>query len=427
MQVRLNTMWYNDSMFRICSKLRLYPTKSQETHLRQTLSVCCDVYNSLLGWREFAWDTEQKSVSRYEQQAALPIWKKAIDANGDLLHPELKGVYSQVLQDIVHRVDLAYSAFFDRLQDYNERKAQGRLKEGEGAPGKPRKKGRGHYDSLSYTQLGFTLNENSVTLAKIGTIKAVVHRQIDDKLKTCIIRRYGSKWFACLAYEVDAELLAESTKEIGIDVGIEKFAALSNGEFIDNPRFFRTDQKALAKAQRKFDKAKNKHRSQARRKAKKTVSRINERIRNRRHNFHHQNARKLVNEYGVIAVEKLNVSNMSASPGPKQDVETGQYLPNGHAAKAGLNKSILDAGWYSFRMILSQKAARARRVFVEVNPAYTSQDCSQCGFRPEKKKKLSDRWHFCPKCGCSLDRDTNAAHNIIQNAMGQHSVAGMPA
>jgi putative transposase len=198
---------------------------------------------------------------------------------------------------------------------------------------------------------------------------------------------------------------------------------LSNGEFIENPRFLRQDEKALKKAQRKL--AAQKRGSRKRRKAKKVVARIHERIANRRHDFVHQVARKIVNGFGFIAVEKLNVKNMSQRPAAKQDEETGEYLPNGHAAKAGLNKSILDAAWSMFRSVLSSKAESAGREVVNVNPAYTSQDCYGCGYRA--KKGLSQRWHFCPRCGLSLDRDSNAALNILQNAVGLHSVVGIPA
>src|SRR5205823_2230787 len=112
--------------------------------------------------------------------------------------------------------------------------------------------------------------------------------------------------------------------------------------------------------------------------------------------------------------------NMLKSPAPKQDEATGEFLPNGHMAKAGLNKSISDAAWSEFRKILTQKAESAARVVVNVNPAYTSQDCSGCGYRA--KKTLSERWYLCPRCGLSLDRDTNSAVLILKIAVGLHSV-----
>jgi len=162
--------------------------------------------------------------------------------------------------------------------------------------------------------------------------------------------------------------LPPSDESVGIDVGLRTFAALSNGEFIENPRFFRKEETALAKAQRKFDKVKDKHgsnseagcsprsgasprgrKSQERKQTKKVVRRVHERIKNRRHNFVHQQSRKLVNWFGLISVEKLNVKNML----------------NNHC----LAKSISDASWTQFRNTLTMKAESAGRLVIAVNPA----------------------------------------------------------
>ena len=396
-----------------CLKFRLLPTKSQETLLEHNLAICREVYNSFLLWRIASWETDKETIGYHAQANALPAWKKA--------HPELTQVFSQVLQNVAVRVDLAFKAFFARV------------KRGD-TPGFPRFK-RDSYDSITYPQDGFKVHEQSVYLSKIGMVKAMLHRTVEGKMlcakprkmeqtiKTCTIRRQNAKWYACFVIEYEAKLLPDSTEHIGIDVGIKTFAALSNGEFIDNPKFLRTEEKALAKAQRKVEK--HQKGSPAQRKARKVVRRIHERTRNRRHNFVHQESRKLVNRYGLVCVEKLNVRNLSKSPTPQPDSEKeGQFLPNGHAAKAELNKSILDSGWGMFRVLLANKAESAGRKFAEVNPAWTSQDCSGCGTRV--KKKLSERVHFCPNCGLSLDRDTNAALNILKIGMGQHTVSGIP-
>jgi putative transposase len=245
---------------------------------------------------------------------------------------------------------------------------------------------------------------------KLVQIKAKIHRPTLGKVKTCTVRRYGAKWFVCFALEQEDAFLPLSTESIGLDAGLNSFLALSNGEFVGNPRFFRRDEKALAKAGRK--QAKTKKRSPARKKANKVLSRIHERIRNRRHDFVHQTARRLVNRFGVIAVEKLNVKGMVKN----------------HC----LAKSISDASWSMFRSVLTSKAESAAREVIAVNPAYTSQDCSVCGYRPDglegrTKKKLSDRWHHCPMCTASLDRDTNAAVNILNLAVRGTSHAGITA
>ena len=397
-------MWYNTYVNVNCVKVykyRIYPTKAQARQLDKTLETCRQVYNSFLHWRTFAYDTAQKSVGRYEQEAALTHWKKD--------HPELSEVHAHLLQNVAHRVDLAFRAFFRRV------------KAGE-TPGYPRRKGVGQYDSFCFKQWnnGVQFKNGNLWLSKIGGIKCNVHRPLMGDAKTCCIHRANGKWFACITCETEAECLPPSEEAIGIDVGIKTFAALSDGTFIENPQFFRTEESALAKAQRKLSRAKlgtkNHSEIKERKKANKVVARVHERVRNRRHDFSHQTARRLVNQYGMIAVEKLAVKNMSKSPAPKQDAETGKYLPNGASQKAGLNKSILDAAWSQFRNILTSKAESACREVVAVRPAYTSQRCSGCGYTAPKT--LKERWHLCPMCGASLDRDTNAAVNILALAMG---------
>ena len=390
-------------MQRKCLKYRLFPTKAQEHRLEQTLETCRQVYNSLLNWHKHDYEVLGKTVSRYQMNGAFPKWRKEF--------PEIADVHSQVLQNISLRVELAFSAFFRRV------------KAGE-KPGFPRVKGNG-YDSFCFpgASVGYSVVNGGLRLSKITepnvTIKMRLHRPLVGKVKTCCIHRVGRKWFACFSVEQEDNFLPPCTDGIGLDAGLNSFLALSNGEFVDNPRFFRKEEKALAKAGRK--QAKTKKRSQERRKANKVLSRIHERVRNRRHDFVHQTARRLVNRFGMIAVEKLNIKNMSKAPAPKPDPNNeGQFLPNGAGSKAGLNKSILDAAWSQFRSILTHKAESANREVIAVNPAYTSQDCHVCGYRAQKK--LSERWHFCPICSASLDRDTNAAINILNLAIGKSHI-----
>ncbi len=377
----------------LCLKYRIFPTKAQERKLADTLETCRQVYNSLLNDRKFQYELRGKSPSRYDQQKMFPQWSKDF--------PEVKAVHSQVLQNVAVRVDLAHRAFFRRLEA------------GE-TPGFPRRKGDG-YGSFCYPQSGFKVGNSTVSLSLFGKqekVKAKLHRPVTGKVKTCCIHRAGRKWFACFSVEQEDAFLPKSEDTIGLDAGLNSFLALSNGDFIDNPCFFRRDEKALAKVGRK--QAKTKKGSKERRKVNKALSRIHERIRNRRHDFVHQTARRIVNRFGVIAVEKLNVKGMVTPINPKNHC---------------LAKSISDASWSMFRTILTSKAESAGREVIAVNPAYTSQDCSVCGYRPDgfegrTKKKLGDRWHHCPMCTASLDRDINAAINILNlaTAVGQHSV-----
>jgi len=387
---------YNVNVNRISVKCRLYPNRRQQRTLNETLAVCRQVYNSMVHERTVCYETQGKSPSMRDQQKEMTQWKKS--------HEELTTVHSQVLQNVAVRVELAFQAFFRRVKA-GEEPAVGRILKSfpPVRNGYPRLKGKGQYDSITYPQEGYKVGQNSVTLSKIGQVKAKIHRVCPGTIKTCTVRKDGDKGYACFSCEYEAVLLPPCDESVGIDVGLKTFAALSNGEgdnfFIENPRFFRKEETALAKAQRKFDKVKDKHGSQDRRRAKKVVRRVHERIKNRRHNFVHQQSRKLVNRFGVIVVEKLNVKGMVQN----------------HC----LAKSISDASWTQFRNSLTMKAESAGRLVIVVNPAYTSQDCSACGYRA--KKKLSERWHHCPMCGLVLDRDTNAAANI--NALGQQCVA----
>lgn len=381
---------YNTSMHTVCVKIRVYPTKAQLTKLETVLDTCRLVYNSLLNDRKFQYETASITPSCYSQQKMFPQWSRDF--------PEVKAVYSQVLQNVAVRVDLAFKAFFRRV------------KAGE-TPGYPRLKGHGQYDSFTYPQSGFKIGESTVTLSLIGKpeqVKAKIHRAIgiipqrgcdtvNDRIKTCTVRRYGSKWYVCFSVDQEDNPLPPCVDSVGLDAGLNSFMALSNGEFINNPRFFRKDEKVLAKAGKK--QAKTAKGSRERKKAHKVLRSIHERIKNRRHDFVHQTARRMVNRFGIIAVEKLNVKNM-----------LGNHC---------LAKSISDASWSMFRSVLTQKAESAGREIYAVNPAYTSQDCHACGYRA--KKKLSERWHHCPMCGVSLDRDTNAAINLLNLAISQSS------
>ena len=370
---------------RKAQKYRLFPTKVQAARMAWTLKICRHVYNSLVNDRKCQYEVSGKAPTWLEQKRAITSWKPN--------HPELSDVYSQVLQDVSKRVDLAFQAFFRRVKDGE---TPSRSSVAGKTPGYPRIKGDG-YDSFTYPQSGFGFFQGRLRLSKIGDVAVRLHRPIDGDIKTCAIRRINGKWFACFSVEYAPELLPPSDEEVGIDVGLKTFASLSDGAFIESPRFFRRDGKALAKAQRKL--AEQERGSKARKKARKVVSRIHERIRNRRHDFVHQTARRLVNRYGVIAVEKLNVQGMVKN----------------HC----LAKSISDASWSMFRNVLTTKAESAGRLVVAINPAYTSQRCSGCG--DIQKKSLSVRTHRCSACGLMLDRDTNAAVNI--KTVGQYSLA----
>ena len=350
---------------------RLYPTHKQASVLDEHLEACRRTYNTFLCDRVQAYEDRGESLSLYDQQKKLLFLKQD--------WPPVAQVHSQVLQNVAVRVDLAFQSFFRRC------------KAGE-KPGFPRYKGPGRYDSITYPQDGgFALKAGRLRLGKIGLVKVRQHRDYEGAPKTCTVRRSATgKWYATIVCDTVPQSALQRTEAAGVDVGLEKFATLSNGEQIANPRFFRQEEKALAKAQRRL--SKQEKGTPERAKARKVVARVHERIRFKRHDFAHQLARRLVNHYGLIVVEDLTI--------------------NGMVHNHCLAKSIHDAAWSQFRQCLSYKAEEASRTLVAVNPAHTSQDCSQCGHR--LRKALSVRRHVCPCCGESINRDENAARNILR-------------
>src|SRR5258706_616435 len=361
---------------------RIYPTKKQETRLNETLEECRWLYNHLLAHWKDAYEQKGESLSCYGQITTFPLLKQE--------RPSLATVHSQVLQNVAVRLDLAMKAFFRRVKAHAEE------------PGFPRFKGKNRYDSLTYPQSGFKMDKQGKLYASgIGYLKIVLHRPVRGKIKTLTICRSSTgKWSASFAVECDPQRLPECRAQVGLEVGLKTFATLSDGTAVDNPRFFRQEDKALAKVNRKHSKLVKG--SAERRKHRKAVALVHERIAFRRDNFTHQQSRQIVNAHGVICVEDLHVKRMTRN----------------HC----LAKSIHDASWSEFFSKLSCKAEEAGRRYVAVNPAYTSQECSRCHHR--QAMPLSERIFHCPCCILSLDRELNAALNIL--AVGLISLGIQP-
>ncbi len=317
-------------------KYKFKPTPEQERMLDRTLMLCRHVYNAAIGERREAWQKCGVSVGYYQQKAELPGIKAEL--------PEYGEVHSQVLQDVVQRVDRAFQAFFRRV------------KEGE-TPGYPRFHGRDRYNSLTYPQFGngATLDNGFLVLSKIGRIGVRWSRPLEGAPKTVTISREADGWyvgFSCA--DVPVQPLPTTGQETGIDLGIEAFATLSDGTRIFNPGWYRKAERALKTAQRRV--SRRKKGSNRRRKAVTLLAKAHRRVRRQRHDFHHKTALALVRENDTIYHEDLQPANM---------------VKNHHLAK-----SISDAGWGAFLTILTYKAACAGRRVIAVNPAYTSQWCS---------------------------------------------------
>lgn len=374
-------------------KYRLYGSPAVATKLDWVLWQLRTLYNDALTERRMAYSMRGVSISYYDQANQLPAIKDVC--------PEYAEIGSHVLQDTLRRLDKTFAAFFRRC------------KRGEKA-GYPRYQGRNRFDSFTYPDIaGWQLEGNILTLSKIGPLKVQLHRPIEGKIKTVTIKREGEHWYVCFSCELeqDAQPVAVQT-EVGIDVGLEKFATLSTGEQIANPRYFRLSADRLIAKQQQLSRCVRG--SNRRDKVRKQVAALHRKVANQRRDFQHKLSHRLVAAYDAIYVEDLPIKNMVRAPKPKVgDAAAGEpeYLPNGAAAKGGLNKSISDAGWGYFLQMLAYKAGWAGKLLLKVNPCYTSQTCSDCS--AVKRKELSERWHSC-ECGAERDRDEEAARVIFK-------------
>ncbi|HEX6122322.1 MAG TPA: transposase [Ktedonobacterales bacterium] len=366
-------------------KEQLRPTPEQACQLELVLWRCRTLYNTALEQRITAWQRCRVSVSRFQQEAELKEIRAAF--------PAYAAIHSHVLQDVLARLDKTYQAFFTRL------------KRGEKA-GFPRFQGRNRWHSFTFKEVGngARLDNGVLVLAKIGRVKVHWSRPLEGTPKTVTISKEADGWYVAISCaEVPAQPLPPTGQETGIDLGIEAFATLANGERIHSPGYYRRAERYLAKCQKRV--ARRKKGSQRRKKAVQLLAKAHQTVARQRQDFHHKTALALVRHYDTIYHEELRVANM---------------VKNHHLAK-----SIADAGWSGFLNILSFKAACAGREVVAVDPAYTSQTCSGCGALVAKG--LSVRWHACPECGASLHRDENAARNIQGRGQRLRGLAGVPA
>jgi len=356
-------------MRRTC-KYRVYPNRVQAEALDAQLGEACRLYNGALQERRDAWKMQRASISYYDQANQL----KAIRADGSL------GVANfSACQDVLRRVDKTFKAFF------------GRVKAGRKA-GFPRFRSRRRYDSLTFPSYGDGCRlraDGRLYLQGVGHLKVKLHRAILGKIKTVSIKREAGNWYALFSCEVEPSPLPSSDEAVGIDVGLTTFAVLSDGTEIPNPRYARRAAAAVRRAQRTV--ARRKRGGTGRRKAVTLLQKAHAHVANQRNDFQHKAARALVDRFGLVAVEDLNLKGLASSM---------------------LARSVHDAGWGMFLQRLDDKAESAGRQIVRVNPNGTTQRCSGC--QTTVPKALSQRWHDCPVCGLRLGRDENAAREILR-------------
>ena len=361
---------------------KLMPTPQQEQALACVVRRCHELYNAALQERRDAWQKCGVSITVASQSAQLPVVKE--------VRPEYRDIHSQVLQDVLTRLDRAFQAFFRRMQA------------GE-TPGYPRFQGANRYTAFTYKQFGngATLDNGCLVRSRLGRIAVRWSRPLEGTPKTVTITREADGWYVSFSCaEVPIKPLPLTGQQTGIDLGLKSFATLADGHQIANSRIFRVAELNLQRAQRRV--SRRKKGSKRRKKAVKLLAKAHQTVRRQRQDFHHKTALALVRQYDTISHEALQTANM---------------LKNHQLAK-----SIADAGWSRFLSILSFKAAYAGKTVVAVLPAYTSQACSGCGLLVHKG--LSVRWHTCPECGTSLHRDHNAAKNILR--LGQSGAGQAP-
>jgi putative transposase len=230
-------------------------------------------------------------------------------------------------------------------------------------------------------------------------------------VKALQLKREHRRWYVIVIAETEPAPLPATGREVGVDVGIARFLTASDGQVVDNPRFLAASADLIADLERR--KARAGPGSGNRKRIRRALAREWRKVRNRRRDFHHKTARMLIDECDVIALEDLNMAGMTRRPAPKPDPENPRaYLPNQAAAKAGLNKAVLDAAWHQFTCILIGKAEEAARRVVLVNPAGTSITCHRCGARCARPRQDTV---ICLVCG-PMDADVNGAINIASRA-----------
>ncbi|MCF3106719.1 transposase [Streptomyces roseoverticillatus] len=383
-------------------KFLMRPTVGQQGALAEMLRDHCSLYNGALQERRDAYRHASKTTVRYGQQSAQLKDIRAFD-------PECQGRWSfSSQQATLRRLNKAFAAFFRRV------------KAGQ-TPGYPRFRSGRRFDTVEFPKDGDGCRWDStphdpvtrVRLQGIGHVKVHQHRPVIGMVKTISVKREGRKWFVVLtAEQAQPEPLPATGRAVGVDMGIANFLADSNGGFVDNPRHGRKAAIKLEAAQQALSRCKRS--SKRRRKAVETVARRHRKVRRQRLDHAHKTALGLVREHDFIAHEDLKIRNMSKTPGLKPDPDQpGVFLPNGASAKAGLNRSIADAGWGVFLAILAAKAEGAGREVMAVDPRNTSRRCPECGHTAKENRPTQEKFH-CVSCGHSAHADTVGALNVLR-------------
>ena len=354
-------------------KYRLKPTPAQVSMFEEQLRLCRCAYNTLLGYCFDERKAGRGTPTQFRLQNLLPVMKTQM--------PKLNNVFSQVLQNVAKRVHSGFEGYWARRRAGLKAHL-------------PRFRGEDRYDSLTYPQFGFRLKDDVLCLSKIGDMRIVQHRPVEGKVKTLTVTRSrAGKWYAVFSCMVEAKPIRNRLPAVGVDLGLNSLIALSDGTLIEAPRSYRRAEERLRWAQRGLSRKMRGSRNWE--KARRRVASVCERVANQRRDIAYKTARSIVNRYEMVYVEGLSVQGLMRN--------------------RRLSKSIGDAGWGMLRNALTYMAEMSEGVIAFIDPRNTSQLCSGCG--ATVSKTLSERTHRCPTCGLVLDRDVNAAWNILKRGL----------
>jgi len=354
-------------------RYRLYPTEKQQETLSEILWVACWLYNRALEYRRKRWNESRKSVTYNEQAAMWRDWR-----NEEPDENPLRLLNMSAGQQVLRRLDSAYRQFL------------------KGKRGKPRFQKPSRFNSVNYKPGdGATVKANRLYVQNVGLIKVRWHRALPEgKIKNIIVFRKPSGWYVLFQVELPEKPVEKSANPpVGVDMGISHALAISDGTFFDSPKYLHASLRKLRVLQRSLSRKKKGGKNW--RKTARQIARLHEHIANQRRDWWHKTTRKLVDTYGTIVLEDLSLNFM---------------LQNGH-----LSRAAHDIGLGMFQNLLTYKAIGAGCEVILVNPKNTSQACSSCG--SIVLKDLSVRTHVCPYCGLVLDRDVNAALNILARGL----------
>ena len=394
------------------TKMRAYPTASQQRQLDALRAAHCEIYNAALEERREHRKRHKTSVRYTDQSAQLKHVRE--------LRPDLAVWSFTGQQQTLRRLQRSYDGFFRRLRKFNRlAPAQKAKAKAEGKPvskpGYPRFKPVHRFDTVDHVNgdgAKWTPTPDGQKWATayikgVGDLKVSEHTPVEGRVTQVSVKREnnGRRWYVLVVHETDPEPLEPTGNHVGVDVGIARFLTTSDNAVVENPKFLEDAKKELAELQRR--RARCVKGSGNYRRLSHKIAKLHRKVGNRRRNFHHHTARTLVDDADVIVVEDLNIGNMTRSASGTVE-KPGKQV----AQKRGLNRNIHDAGWGNFVSILEGKAERAGRQVIKVDPAYTSKKCHICQQmcpRPQQDTII------CPTHG-KIDADLNGAINVLNRA-----------